>query len=138
MTEPALGEGRQAGPRIEGLSAVTLTTADMARAVQFYEALGFERLRGGPAASFTTFRAGRQYLNITAESVPAGRQQWGRAIFHVSDVDAVYRQARERGLKPEFAPSDAPWGERYFHILDADGHEISLARPLEAGRDPAG
>jgi uncharacterized glyoxalase superfamily protein PhnB len=28
------------------------------------------------------------------------------------------------------APSDAPWGERYFHVTDPDGHELSFARPL--------
>jgi uncharacterized glyoxalase superfamily protein PhnB len=28
------------------------------------------------------------------------------------------------------APSDAPWGERYFHIRDPDGHELSFARRL--------
>ena len=27
-------------------------------------------------------------------------------------------------------PRDAEWGERYFHILDPDGHELSFARPL--------
>jgi uncharacterized glyoxalase superfamily protein PhnB len=27
-------------------------------------------------------------------------------------------------------PADAPWGERYFHVRDPDGHELSFARPL--------
>jgi len=117
-------------PRIEGLSAVTLATSDMERAVAFYEALGFERLKGGGGAAFTTFRAGAQYLNITGEAPQQERCWWGRAIFYVSDVDAMHRQAAERGLKPAFPPRDARWGERYFHILDPDGHEISLARPL--------
>lgn len=117
-------------PRIEGLSAVTLATGDMARAVAFYQALGFERIKGGRDAAFTTFRAGTQYLNITAEASPRARGWWGRAIFYVSDVDAFYRRAVERGLTPDFPPSDAAWGERYFHITDPDGHEISFARPL--------
>lgn len=119
-------------PRIEALSAVTLATGDMARTVAFYEALGFERAKGGGAAAFTTFRAGEQYLNITAEAAPREPCWWGRAIFYVSDVDAVYRQAVERGLEPDFEPRNAPWGERYFHIVDPDGHEISFARPLSA------
>ena len=33
----------------------------------------------------------------------APRQPWGRCIFYVSDVDAVYALALERGLEPEFA-----------------------------------
>ncbi|MEC7657646.1 MAG: VOC family protein, partial [Pseudomonadota bacterium] len=27
---------------------------------------------------------------------------------------------------------DASWGERYFHITDPDGHELSFAHPLDA------
>jgi hypothetical protein len=27
-------------------------------------------------------------------------------------------------------PRDASWGERYFHMLDEDGHELSFARQL--------
>lgn len=131
MTAQDRGDAKQKGVRIEGLSAVTLTTADMRRAVGFYEALAFERLHGGPKASFTTFRAGAQYLNITTETAPREAGRWGRVIFHVSDVDAMYRQAIAGGLTPQFAPRDASWGERYFHITDPDGHEVSLARPLD-------
>jgi catechol 2,3-dioxygenase-like lactoylglutathione lyase family enzyme len=43
---------------IEGLSAITLATHDMCRAVRFYQALGFELLFGGEAAAFTSFRVG--------------------------------------------------------------------------------
>jgi uncharacterized glyoxalase superfamily protein PhnB len=28
------------------------------------------------------------------------------------------------------APTDAPWGERYFHLRDPDGHELSFAKLL--------
>ena len=58
---------------------------------------------------------------------------WGRAIFHVADVDALYRHAITEGLKPDTKPRDAEWGERYFHITDPDGHELSFARPLGTG-----
>ena len=34
-------------------------------------------------------------------------------------------------LDPDFAPRDAVWGERYFHITDPDGHELSFARRLQ-------
>ena len=56
---------------------------------------------------------------------------WGRAIFHVDDVDALHARALARGLEPEAPPRDAPWGERYFHISDPDGHELSFARLLD-------
>jgi uncharacterized glyoxalase superfamily protein PhnB len=51
-------------------------------------------------------------------------------IFHVDDVDAFYAQALVEGLMPDFAPKDAAWGERYFHITDPDGHELSFATPI--------
>jgi uncharacterized glyoxalase superfamily protein PhnB len=51
-------------------------------------------------------------------------------IFYVSDVDALYAKARALGLKPDTMPRDAEWGERFFHITDPDGHELSFARPL--------
>ena len=28
----------------------------------------------------------------------------------------------------ENKPTDAPWGERYFHIRDTDGYQLSLAK----------
>jgi uncharacterized glyoxalase superfamily protein PhnB len=51
-------------------------------------------------------------------------------IFHVDDVDAHYRRLTGFGLTTTTQPVDAPWGERYFHIDDPDGHELSFARPL--------
>ena len=55
---------------------------------------------------------------------------WGRAIFFADDVDAQFAQVVSAGLAPEFSPRDGSWGERYFHIVDPDGHEISFARPI--------
>jgi uncharacterized glyoxalase superfamily protein PhnB len=113
---------------IRSLSAVTLATHDMARAVAFYQALGFV-LRYGDAG-FASFEAGASYLNLI-EAEPGKRWSWwGRVIFHVDDVDAAYRRALEARLAPHAPPADAPWGERYFHLTDPDGHEVSLAQPL--------
>jgi uncharacterized glyoxalase superfamily protein PhnB len=117
---------------VETIDAVTLATHDMARAVDFYRRLGFAIRYGGAQAQFTSLDAGAAKLNLIAQ--PAGRQWswWGRLIFHTRDVDALYRRAVDAGLKPDFAPRDAAWGERYFHITDPDGHELSFAWPLDA------
>lgn len=112
----------------ESISAVTLAVADMARSVAFYEALGFQRLYGGPRDRFTSYAVGTGYLNLTTESAAAG--WWGRLILYVPDVDVFHASAVAAGLQPMFAPRDAPWGERYFHLRDPDGHELSFARPL--------
>lgn len=114
---------------IEALSAVTLRTADMARAIRFYLAMGFGLRYEHPAASFASFQLGQGFLNLTTEG-EAPHRWWGRVILHVNDVDAFYRRALSLGLHPHDVPRDAPWGERFFHITDPDGHELSFARPL--------
>ena len=114
---------------VEALSAITLATHDMPRAVRFYEALGFRLLYGGANEAFTSFAIGRSFLNLTSETHDPIRF-WGRVIIYVSDVDAFYRKAMAHGIEPQFAPRDAPWHERYFHLTDPDGHELSFARPL--------
>ena len=119
---------------IESVNAITLATHDMGRAVRFYRVLGFDMIRGGATATFTSFRAGTGYLNLTVQ--PAHRQWswWGRVVFHVADVDALYRRAVAKRLDPQTPPRDAEWGERYFHITDPDGHELSFARPVGAAK----
>jgi catechol 2,3-dioxygenase-like lactoylglutathione lyase family enzyme len=116
--------------QVERISAVTLATHDMARAVHFYLAMGFEVCRGGEEATFTSLRAGASYLNLIAGPAEKPCAWWGRVIFHVTDVDAMYQRALAHGLQPESPPRDAPWGERFFHLSDPDGHELSFARPL--------
>ena len=116
---------------ISALSAVTLATHDMAAAVRFYRICGFEMLYGGEGASFTSFRAGSSYLNVIA--APKDDQQWswwGRAIFYDNDLDGLYARLVAAGIAPQAPPRDAPWGERFFHVTDPDGHEISFAWPL--------
>jgi catechol 2,3-dioxygenase-like lactoylglutathione lyase family enzyme len=115
---------------IESISAITLATHDMARAVAFYTALGFALRYGGPDAAFTSFHAGPGYLNLMRVGAEQQWTWWGRSIFYVDDVDATHARAVAAGLSPAFAPRDASWGERYFHITDPDGHELSFARPL--------
>ena len=113
------------------INAITLATHDMARAVAFYRTLGFVLKYGGPDAAFSSFRVGAQdHLNLIAVEQSKPIAWWGRAILYVEDVDAFHRQAVAAGLQPEQPPSDAPWGERYFHIVDPDGHELSFAKPL--------
>jgi catechol 2,3-dioxygenase-like lactoylglutathione lyase family enzyme len=116
-------------PRFSSISAVTLATHDMKRAVHFYRALGFELASGGEMAGFTSFAVGAGYLNLIVAPREARWGWWGRVILHVDDVDAVHARARAVGLAPE-EPRDAEWGERYFHLTDPDGHELSFARPI--------
>jgi catechol 2,3-dioxygenase-like lactoylglutathione lyase family enzyme len=101
-----------------------------AAVVRFYQdVLGMETVFGGEDASFSSLRAkdgGMPILNLEqGHSVP----DWGRMIFYVADVDAFWEYLRGKEFNPE-KPRDAAWGERYFHMPDPDGHELSVARPI--------
>ena len=112
---------------IQTISAVTLATHDMGRAVQFYRMLGFPLAYGGETAAFTSFRAGSGFLNLILQPVERQWSWWGRLIFYDSDVDGLYARLIAAGCRPDTEPRDAEWGERYFHLTDPDGHELSFA-----------
>lgn len=119
-------------PDIEVISAVTLVTADMAASTAFYRALGFRERDGRTTPEFTSLEAGPGYVNLQLDPdwVPP-RVVWGRVILWVDDVDAMHQCALVAGYRPSTEPADAPWGERFFHILDPAGHELSFASPLD-------
>src|SRR6266852_4626141 len=115
---------------VEKISAVTLRVADMRRSVRFYrDIVGMELLYGGEEACFSSLRAkgcSAPILNLEQGRSAPG---WGRMIFYVADVDAFWEYLRGKGFNPE-SPRDASWAERYFHMPDPDGHELSFARPI--------
>ena len=117
-------------PGIRSISAVTFVTSDMARAVRFYESLGFSLAYGGETDAFTSFRIGEGHLNLARANDQPPSTGGVRVIFYVDDVDAMYAHVLLQGLAPEAPPRDAAWGERYFHLTDPDGHALSFARPL--------
>ena len=90
-------------------------------------------LYGGEQAAFTSFNAGAGFLNLIAEPEEREWSWWGRVIFYDSDVDALYDRLVAAGLCPQIPPRDASWGERFFHMTDPDGHELSFAWPLRDG-----
>ena len=114
---------------IQRLSAITFAVRDMPTAVSFYTTLGLTVVYGGPESAFTSLHMGEAYVNLTLQPnyTPVW---WGRVIFHVDDVDALYRTIIAQGLAPANPPRDATWGERFFHITDPDGNELSFAKPL--------
>jgi len=114
---------------VESISALTLATSDMARALAFYQSLGLDVIHGDADAPFCSLRAGTGYVNLIL-SVDKSWSWWGRAVFYVSDVDAMHQRALDAGYAADTTPRDAEWGERYFHITDPDGHELSFARLL--------
>jgi hypothetical protein len=62
-------------------------------------------------------------------------KHFGRVIFYTDNVDKLYSYFKSKEeisntILFENEPMDAPWGERYFHILEPDGYQLSFAEPL--------
>ncbi|MGI9611498.1 MAG: VOC family protein [Acidimicrobiales bacterium] len=112
------------------LNAITLLTNDMARAVAFYATAGFPIVFGGPDSTFSSLGVGQNFINLSVEP-PGPGGHWGRFIIHVPSPDEMWQRFVDAGYEPAFEPRDAPWGERYFHINDPDGHEVSFACPMD-------
>ena len=106
-----------------------LSGADLGRSLASRK-IGFELLYGGERTAFSSLRAGEAFVNLVTSPAYEPRW-WGRVIFRVDDVDAHYRMLQAQGLAVE-SPRDAPWGERFFHVVDPDGHELSFAELLPA------
>ena len=122
--------GVEAHVTVEKISAVTLKVASMPTSVRFYrDLLGLEIIYGSEDGYFSSLRTkhGKDPILNLERGSPV--TQWGRLIFHVPDVDRFWAYLKEKGLRPE-APRDAAWGERYFHLSDPDGHELSFAHPI--------
>ncbi len=122
-------QGGRASP-LTCISAITLIADDMSASVRFYSALGFELTYGDEGATFVSLRCGDSYLNLIERAGDKQAGWWGRVIFHVSDVDAMFERVESNGFAAETQPRDADWGERYFHMRDPAGHELSFAKPL--------
>ena len=119
------------GDMIQHISAVTLAVERMQPSVAFYEKLGLPVVHGSSHSAFTTLQSGEAFVNLV--STPGHqRDWWGRVIFRIDEADVYYNRLVAAGLEPE-APQDASWGERFFHVRDPDGHEISLAQLLPTG-----
>jgi catechol 2,3-dioxygenase-like lactoylglutathione lyase family enzyme len=117
-------------PTMEKISAVTFRVENMTESVRFYrDVLGMELLYGGEGTGFSSLRTKDTQSAILNLEQGKPVTCCGRLIFYVTDVDALWNHLKDRGFDPEI-PRDASWGERYFHMPDPDGHELSFARPL--------
>ena len=115
---------------VRSISAITLSVADMPRSVEFYRStIGLNLLYGEGTDSFVSFQIGTGFLNLIS-NINTKIHWWGRVIIYVDHVDALYNKILASGWHMSSCPQDASWGERYFHVMDPDGHELSFASPI--------
>jgi catechol 2,3-dioxygenase-like lactoylglutathione lyase family enzyme len=121
---------------------------------------GFSLTYGGKASDrFTTFEIGKgskttTYLNLELIEKEEeekdssdfykksnlgrklkGSEDFGRIIFHSENVDKLFSYMKQdeyisKSIVFENEPTNAPWGERFFHIREPNGYQLSFAQPL--------
>jgi catechol 2,3-dioxygenase-like lactoylglutathione lyase family enzyme len=121
---------------------------------------GFSLTYGGKASDrFTTFEIGKgskttMYLNLELIEKEEeekdssdfykksnlgrkmkGSEDFGRIIFHSENVDKLFSYMKQdeyisKSIVFESEPTNAPWGERFFHIREPNGYQLSFAQPL--------
>src|SRR5215213_6980980 len=143
--------------KVYRISAITLKVKDMEKSCTLYSKIpGFSLTYGGkPSDRFTTFEIGKgskttTYLNLEVIEVDEGSsdlykkpnigktrdsEDFGRIIFHTENVDTLYSYMKQDEYISKFVvfenePTDAPWGERFFHIRELNGYQLSFAQPL--------
>jgi len=113
------------------INAITLVTHDIAESERFYGCLGLRQTFRSD--NFSTFSiGGHNFLNLQLVNHKTEAKAWGRPIIYVTSVDDMYSRVLACGRHPEFPPTNACWGERYFHVIEPAGHELSFAKPLHA------
>lgn len=60
------------------------------------------------------------------------KENYGQVYIRTSDIDAVYRDFRERGaaIHPNGHLEDKPWGQREFSVLDPDNNLLTFGESL--------
>jgi len=110
----------------------------MKKSIEFYSKIpDFKMVYGGVDKRFTSFLiddTAKSYLNLKLNN-DTHSTDFGRIIFYTDDVDELFaymqndKTISELG-KFESKPQDASWGERFFHLSDPDGYNLSFATPI--------
>ena len=143
--------------KVYRISAITLKVKDTEKSCSLYSRMPGFRLRygGGASGSFTTFEIGEgsktTYLNLEriedddegssdfSKKPNLGKtrriEDFGRVIFHTENVDKLYSYMKHdeyisKSIVFENEPTNAPWRERFFHIRESNGYQLSFAQPL--------
>ena len=113
----------------------SLTVADLATSIEFYETLGFvvtDKNEKDGKLLYASLRAGTVELMLGQDDWAQGRDRVkgvGMRLWcaTMQDVDEVAAAIKARGGTLATEPTDQPWGARDFSVVDPDGFKISIS-----------
>ena len=89
-------------PTIEKISAVTFRVVNMTQSVGLYrDVLGMQLLDCREGTGFCSLSARDAHTAILNLEHGKPATRWGRLIFYVTDVDALWNHLKDRGFDPE-------------------------------------
>jgi catechol 2,3-dioxygenase-like lactoylglutathione lyase family enzyme len=110
--------------KVNSISGITCRVANLARAAEFYETIGFRR--GREEADRVTFYVNWFFVTLVAED-RAESSAKGAGLFlyiKVDDVEDFHGAVLAKGLEPEGEPERQPAGNREFALRDPDGYNL--------------
>lgn len=126
---------------IKDVGAIILFVADLQRSKVFYhdvlgldvefeddESVGF-KIEG---LAFIVLQVDRARVQLQGE--PTATPSAGATAFlttFTGNVDALYADLVERGIRFFQEPADQPWGMRTAYFKDPDGHVWEIAQPVD-------
>jgi len=114
---------------IKTVWCVTFYVSDLRRASKFFEeTLGLEKKY--EYSSYVGFECGGVEIGL----IPKSKEEKGvtrtspSVEFLVDDVDRMYNELKNKGVKFIKELHDEPWGGRQASFTDSDGHILEIAQ----------
>jgi predicted enzyme related to lactoylglutathione lyase len=115
---------------ITQIKFMSIPVADQGRALKFYtEKLGFKVVTDqemGPGRRWIELRIGKAETRLVLFTMEGEEGRVGTRMncsLACDDVEATYRQLRERGVEFEAPPQKQPWGT-YAIMKDSEGNRF--------------
>lgn len=120
------------------VSLITLGVADLARSIEFYEALGWQAGNDAATQGVAFFQAGGMALalwdrgELASDSGVADSGGWGGVTLAYNvrspgEVDVVMAEAEAAGATIARAAGETFWGGYSGVFIDPDGHPWEVA-----------
>lgn len=122
-------------PKLIG-SRYVLAVKNLQVSAEFYKTkLGFQTLWADEFWHFLYRDEIRLMLGECADEMAAG-ETGDHSYFgyvEVNNIDGLYQEFLENGLKPLSPLENKPWGQREFAIRTPDGHRITFGEEVVEG-----
>jgi catechol 2,3-dioxygenase-like lactoylglutathione lyase family enzyme len=104
------------------LEGVTLHVRDVERSLEFYARIPGVLVLHHRPGDFALLQVGNGRLGL----LQGNRETLFHIEFDADNLDSMYEELRTVGLEPESPPTERPWGQRDFRLIDPDGNMVEF------------